>query len=638
MGEASEASEPAQDRSRAKPKPRPQAVRLHQLALATQFALGAYLWLVPDELFFLGTQLIVLAHVLSSLIWLPLFCKWLLDHVVRPGPRPLWRLTDRGRARALINAGFLLAVSLALLTGLWVLARSEGMPAAWAHTLTGVAVVVLLLIHYGVEARRHLTRTALALVGVAAVVIGLRLWSAAQPEPAPESSEGEAVLAPDAAYDSAAWCGSCHAEIYADWQTSAHGRAMIDRNILDELGEEAEARSMNVDGDLAFMHALAAGDEAAQAKLAGARFDPCVHCHAPTSFYGDSTQPILEATDSAADGITCAFCHTLGGVDDSGVADMSSERLHELAKSGAFSSPEKVNQLLAARMPRYESKPQRVRRYLFQNADNLAARTLGDLLIRWRPEVHRRDYRPKILSSSEACLACHGSGGQAEELFHQTYPDWADSRYAGVGGEDVVECQDCHMVRELTGEAHRDAGRLVDWGPTRPSQRNHLLLGGNLSHIDPEDYPDYAAAQRALRARALELSIDAVEPRAGSKLAVTVGLRNLAVGHDFPGRETPVRFAWVRVEARDAAGEVLASTPVFRGMPDKDDIPAQVIVYYRRVDNLRIAWDTAVKPDSSRADTVELELPAGAEVAEVVAELHSNTDPHAPAIVTRRSL
>jgi hypothetical protein len=613
-----------------------QSTRVHQWALATQFALGGYLWLVPDDVFFLGTQLVVLAHVLTSLIWLPLFCWWLGKHVLRPAPRVLRRVLDRGRVRGLLNGGFLLAVVLALATGVYVITRGQGMPAAMAHTATGAAVVVLLLIHYASEARRHLAGSVIAVLGIA-VVAGLLRFAAPMVAGEPNYAD-EMILAPESAYDEAAWCGSCHTEIYAEWQTSAHGRAMIDRNILDELQEEQRERPINLEADLAFLQAVAAGDDAAKAKIGGERLDMCVTCHAPTSFYGDSEQPILTATDSAGDGITCSFCHTLQGVDASGVADMSSTKLLELAASGMFSDPDRLNAMLAQRVPLYSSKPQRVRRYLFQNADNQVARALGDYLIRWRPEVHRRDYHPDFLGTSEACQACHGSGGQAEQLSHQTYPDWADSRYAGSDGHERVDCQDCHMVREFTGAARREPGMHVPWGPTRPSRRSHFLLGGNVSHVTPEQFPEYVEAQRQLRARALELSIQTIEPIADRRLRVTVGLRNRGVGHDFPGRETPVRFAWVRVEARDASGKVLAATPEYVGQPDGEEIPAQVIVYYRRVNGLEIAWDTTVPPDGSRSDIVELELPANGEVAEVVAYLHANTDPHAPAIVVRRAM
>jgi cytochrome c553 len=610
--------------------------RIHQWALATQFAFGGYLWLVPDDVFFLGTQIVVLLHVLTSLIWLPLFVGWLAKHIVRPAPRALRRVLERGRARGLINSAFLLSVTLALATGVWVIARSEGMPAAYAHTLTGATVVLLLLVHYAIEARRHLLRSTIAVVGIALVAVVLRfVVPTITPEP---NYANESLLAPEEAYDEAAWCGSCHEEIYAEWRASAHGRALIDRNIRDELEEEAHERPFNVEADLELLHAVAAGDEAAKARIGKQRLDPCVHCHAPTSFYGDSQQPLLTATDSAGDGITCSFCHTLQGVDASGVADMSSAMLRELAASGAFADMERLNALLAERMPVFDSKPQRVRRYLFQNSDNSLARTLGDYLIRWRPDVHRRDYHPDFLASSEACQACHGSGGQADEIFHQTYPDWADSRYAGTDEHPRVDCQDCHMVREFTGEAHREPGTHVPWGPERPSRRSHFLLGGNISHFDPASLPEYAEAQRQLRAKALELWVDSATLDDAGALRVKVGLRNRGVGHDFPGRETPVRFAWVRVEARDAAGEVLASTPEFRGRPDEGDLPAQVIVYYRRVVGLDIQWDNTLPPDGSRVDEVTLALAPGAEVAEVVAYLHANTDPHGPALVARLRL
>jgi hypothetical protein len=194
------------------------------------------------------------------------------------------------------------------------------------------------------------------------------------------------------------------------------------------------------------------------------------------------------------------------------------------------------------------------------------------------------------------------------------------------------------MVRELTGEAHREAGTHVPWGPERPSRRSHFLLGGNVSHVDVDSAPEYVEAQRQLRAKALELWVDSATLDESGNMRVKVGLRNRAIGHDFPGRETPVRFAWVRVEARDASGNVLGSTPDYRGSPDRDEVPPQVIVYYRKVNGLDIAWDKSIPPDGERVDEVTLEVTPGVEIAEVVAYLHANTDPYAPAIVARRSL
>lgn len=614
-------SDNTSERKRAKSNPK--SARVHQWALSVQFALGLYLWLVPDGLFFFGTQLIVLTHVLTALIWLPLFCAWLVRHVVRSGPRPLRRLTGRGRPRGLFNTGLLALVVLALVSGVWVIGSSQGMPAAYFHGIAGAGVVLVLLLHYAIEARHHLVRASLVVVSLLVVAGALRL-SVPMLESTP-SYAGEATLAPDSAYDEAAWCGSCHEEIYAEWQVSAHGRALVDRNIRDELEDEAHERPLNVEGDLAFMHALAEGDAEAKARLGNERFDPCVHCHAPTSFYGDSTQPILSATDSAGDGISCSFCHTLQDVDVGGFMDLTPEKLKELGPK--LQDIDFINDLFANKSPRYVSKPQRVRRYFGQNADGRLARMLGDTLIRWRPEVHRQDYHPKLLGTSEACLACHGS-----------YLDWANSRYAGDAEHPPVDCQDCHMVRELTGEAHREPGRHVAWGPMRSSRRSHLMLGGNLSHIGEAAPADYAAAQRAFRARALRLWIAEVARPNAETLAVTVGLENLAVGHDYPERETPVRFSWVRVEARGPDDEVLGATPVFEGHPQSDDPPDNVIVYYRKLDGLDVRWDRTLPPDGSRTDTVTLAVPAGAEVARVVAYLHANTDPFAPAIVVSHEL
>src|SRR5206468_610497 len=115
----------------------------------------------------------------------------------------------------------------------------------------------------------------------------------------------------------------------------------------------------------------------------------CIQCHGPSSFYGKNRRPVLEDAALETQGIGCGFCHTLRG--------RGNDRI-------------------------YLSAPETVARYLGQNSPTVLLRELGDLLIRWRPEVHRRDYHVPYLDRAAVCAGCH----------FESYQSWRASPYAGT--------------------------------------------------------------------------------------------------------------------------------------------------------------------------------------------------------------
>jgi len=97
-----------------------------------------------------------------------------------------------------------------------------------------------------------------------------------------------ALRAPDGGSLSARSCGSCHTEVYADWQTTRHRAAWDNAVFLDGLAREPLAR--------------------------------CVHCHAPLVEQKREAGPLRGRTFPPSssssllhEGVTCAVCHVRGG-------------------------------------------------------------------------------------------------------------------------------------------------------------------------------------------------------------------------------------------------------------------------------------------------------------------------------------
>jgi hypothetical protein len=277
---------------------------------------------------------------------------------------------------------------------------------------------------------------------------------------------------------------------------------------------------------------------------------------------------------------------------------------------------------LMAKAPFFVSAPETVRRYLFQGSKSILARRVANWLIRWRPAVHARDYHAPVLDDSRACLPCHSLGIDSADVPHMTYYGWEHSRFSTGDAATTVSCQDCHMVRHVTGEPVSEAAPRVPWGPVRRGARSHLLLGGNVlasAHLHDDDL---ARQQHELNLGALSVSVARVTRR-GDVLDVTVSVRSERVGHYFPALETQNRYGWVALAALDAGGNVVASTPPPR---DSQDFGCASPLIMASVDDPKPDNQRLVAPGRSRELTGHLTVPAGATVAKIVADLHVFVD------------
>lgn len=584
--------------------------------IAPHVVLGTFLLVVPDHVVFLVQQIVVLAHVLIAAATLPIAVAWTLRHV-----RGVRTDTPRASSRASrVTQWTLGAVTLlAWATGVVLLRGGEGMPAAQAHAIFGMMVAAPLCAHYFLAGRRLAAGATLGALALAlASTFALRSFRAGLPE-IPLTPPFALQTRGDSLYDPAAWCGECHEQNYDEWRRSTHGRAVVLPRVKREFGEPDKAALLEIDADS--FGRVERGELTPE--QAGLTFDICVHCHAPSSFYGRHQGNVVGAPPPHGDGITCSFCHTLRGVRN---PEGDNGKLVAAMDHG----PHAAGAALMEVAPFYVSAPETVRRYLGQGAKSPALRAIGDLLIRWRPQMHRRDYHSPFLDTSTACAGCHGFGLAGEPAPHQTYALWRDSGYNRAAREERVECQDCHMTAELTAAPRREPGRLVLWGPTRPQRRSHLFLGGNTNASEALGDAATAAAERAYNQRAVSVAVrDARVVREGGHDAVrlTVSVKNLRVGHPFPAMETVQRYAWVELAVLAADGSEIQRT---RSPTHEREIETTDSVMLYRADKqhgLGARWDTTIPALGHRDFDRVVTLPDGhAAPAQVRARVFHNFD------------
>ena len=547
---------------------------------APHIVLGAWLRLVPDGRAFRINQAVVLVHVVAALCCLPLFALAFRGHA-RSGLRD-----GAGGAATATRLVLALAAAAAFATGIAALWSGDIGGIGRLHAFCGIFPALPLGVHLLQEGRRALSLAGVALILVTPLSV-TRVEHLVGVSEAAVAVRGTPLALVDARlYDTADWCGRCHVEQYAEWSRSTHASAMVRPRFRENLARTIAERGAPIaDTDLV----TASGSE-----------DVCVKCHSPKTYYDDDERPALEVEDGERNGVGCGFCHTAAGLERSGDRNFN-----------------------------YVSAPDSVRRYLFQNSSSRMLAAIGDLLIRWRPDVHRRDYHKPFMDTGEVCRGCH------VDAFDQ----WQRTAFAAgiepaaTGGgatRGPTQCQDCHMAAVPTGEPLRDPGRLVPWGPVRPQRRNHWFRGGNVAAALDDGDLEFGTLERDARRGALAMRVLDVR-RDSDGVTASVAIRGDRVGHLFLTGEGVERHAWLAMAALDPEGHEIASsgTPSLRREgprlpPDVTSLP----IGEHGGKPADYATTNAVRPGEERRYEVHLRLrdltPASAHV-EIA--LRNNFDP-----------
>ncbi|HMG21271.1 MAG TPA: tetratricopeptide repeat protein, partial [Kofleriaceae bacterium] len=199
---------------------------------------------------------------------------------------------------------------------------------------------------------------------------------------------------------------------------------------------------------------------------------------------------------------------------------------------------------------------------------------------------HRAQTAVKI--GAELCVGCHrgflsADMGMPVHLSGLDEPGaWRNSAWTGNGMArvdkvDKKTCIDCHMEREpaSANEAGAKAGTIA----------SHRFLGGHTWMAAMRGDADHLRRLQAVLAGAASIDVagarfeqpgdieprwilpadaaggpGAAELRPGTRLDLDVVIRNLLVGHRFPGGVLDIQDTWIEVELADARGHRLAAS------------------------------------------------------------------------------
>ena len=358
-------------------------------------------------------------------------------------------------------------------------------------------------------------------------------------------------------------CQRCHADIYAQWNSSMHHFSSFNnqwyRKSIEYMQEVAGVRSSKW----------------------------CAGCHDPALLYsGKFETPIKDRVNlpEARAGLGCLMCHSIVEVKSTmGQGDFFLEypKLHELAAS-----------------------------------ENPVIRRLHDFVVRLNPEPHRRTFLKPFMraQTAEFCSSCHKVHLDVPVDRYRwirgfnEYDNWQASGISGQGARSFyypkspMNCADCHMPMTPSRDdgninglvhSHRFPGANTAV-PTANEDKGQLefaqkflqdkQLSVDIFAISPEEKESGAPVRNELgkpelsttfavgeeseaglpkgpagEVRAITAPIDRTDAavRRGDDVRVDVVVRTRKVGHFFPGGTVDAFDVWLELQATDDKGQTI---------------------------------------------------------------------------------
>jgi tetratricopeptide (TPR) repeat protein len=562
-------------------------MRRFLIALAIGLAASAiYLFAFPSATIFY--EAIVLVHILAGAAFLVFGLPW-IGHLTRG--RSLWEKI--GWWVFLLGGAFGAVI---IFTG----ARRDMWPVLYTHefiSIVGCAALLFVwtsgkswLRAFNGNAIRDAVRLACCLALAAAVTYGAwwvrtvpwqHAYTIHNPSIAPASmnQEGAGPKSPffpssaetatgktvpqDYFLDSSA-CKQCHADIYREWESSAHHFSSFN----NQWYRQAIVYMQNVDGVQASKW--------------------CAGCHDAALFFpGNFNTPIKDRihTSEAQAGIGCMVCHSIRAVRSTmGNGDYTIE---------------------------YPA--------LFKLVDtrNPVLRKLIDFLIEEDPEPHRRTFMKPFMQNNPAdfCSACHKVHLDVPVNNYRwirgfdDYDNWQASGVSGFGARSFYypahpkNCVDCHMkevpsndagnvngfihshrfiaantalpfvngdIKQLDDTIHflQDHQVSVDIFAVSPETSSNKIVQANAASpmqaettfaVGEEQERQITGMTGETNVAPVTAPLDRVQGSVvpGETARVDVVVRTLGVGHFFPGGTVDAFDCWLELKATDDSGKVL---------------------------------------------------------------------------------
>lgn len=321
-------------------------------------------------------------------------------------------------------------------------------------------------------------------------------------------------------------CASCHTEIAKQWQSSIHSQAASDKSYQTNINLLAERKGMEA-----------------------TRY--CEGCHAPVALLsGQLTKGgKLDTPGHLQEGVSCMSCHGIERV----------EHLQGVA-SFRFKPPEP---------------------YLFAGSSQTFAIFIHNLLIRIKPEQHRKDLAGDVLANPELCAACHVQfmdkdfNGWGWVKMQDDYNSWLNSPYSGQTRQNFAHdkqqrCQDCHFPLakgkdpsansngEIKTHFNIGANTAIPWftNNLEQLQRTSQFLRTDKIRldIDKPNRKDATESSRHINPGLVKSTESPAYCYLGEQLSVKIIVSNTEVGHAFPGGTTDINESWIHFLVEDEQG------------------------------------------------------------------------------------
>lgn len=354
-------------------------------------------------------------------------------------------------------------------------------------------------------------------------------------------------------------CQRCHADIYKQWQSSAHH--------FSSFNNQWYRKSI----------------EYMQDRVGTKPSKWCGGCHDPAVLYSGlmdtPIKQIVHRPESQA-GLGCMMCHSIAKVKSTmGQGDFYLEypKLHELAAS-----------------------------------KNPFVRTMHDFLVKLNPEPHRRVFLKPFMRTQtpEFCASCHKVHLDVPVNHYRwirgfnEYDNWQASGVSGQGARSFYypphsqQCADCHMPLTQSSDfgntngfvhSHRFPGANTAV-PTANGDTNQLnltekflksgILSVDIFAISPEVanakavatpqsdiQTTFAVGEEAeskvesatTEASPVSAPLNRVQPtlRRGDTVRVDVVVRTKKIGHFFPGGTVDAYDTWLELKAADDKNQTI---------------------------------------------------------------------------------
>lgn len=348
----------------------------------------------------------------------------------------------------------------------------------------------------------------------------------------------------------ASTCARCHQDIVEQWEASAHRFASFNNPFYEAT--ITDMRNNSIEPNEWINQYITQYKSFGEDGIGRAKSKWCSSCHDPALMLAGKMNMEVDRNQAEAQaGLTCLACHAI-------------DKIHGLTGNGNYNIADE------------QEDP-----YLFADSkDGSFGAFLHDAAIKAKPDVHKRQMMKPIFQTGEYCLTCHKVGlsepvnnyrwlrGQDE------YDNWHDSGVAFNASRTFYlppakrECQECHMPLEpaVKGDVAAKNGmvkshRFLAVNTALPYLRNdtasiqkvkEFLQNGKL-RVDI-----FAAKTASDPEPKMALHRGQLSVKAGETITADVVVRNMGVGHTFPGGTVDSNEGWLEFTVKNENGATLA--------------------------------------------------------------------------------